>query len=103
MSDLVGNHIVGFPTRRLKCYSVLVSSCMVDLHPLCTMVGIFWCKGLVTHKRKSLDVDFGLIEKNSFCLFYLLLYVPVDSYGHVGMIVVERGISIYQTNKNSFP
>ena len=26
MSDLLGNHIVGFPTRRLKCYS---ENCLV--------------------------------------------------------------------------
>ena len=26
MSDLVGNHIVGFPTRRLKCYIIIEPS-----------------------------------------------------------------------------
>ena len=41
--------------------------------------------GVVTHKRKSLDADLRLI----FCSIDLLLYVPVNSYGHVGTLDVE--------------
>ena len=36
---------------------------------------IIYSEGLVTHKRKSLDVDLRLIATDSFCVFDLLLYV----------------------------
>ena len=48
--------------------------------------------GLVTHKRESLDVDVRSITKNSFCLLALLLYVPDNSYGHVGTLAVEKDV-----------
>ena len=35
------------------------------------------------------------------CLFDLLLYTQVNSYDHVGMLAVERGI-VNKSNKNSF-
>ena len=59
---------------------------------------IYEIKGFVTHK--SLDVDLRLVAKNSF-LFDLLFDVPVNSFGNVGTLAVERE-SINQTNKNSF-
>ena len=49
-------------------------------------------KVLVTHTRKSLDADMRLIAKNCFCLFQLLLYAPVSSNYHVGMLAVERDV-----------
>ena len=62
-------------------------------------------KGIVTPKRKSLDADLRLIAKNSFRLIDLLLYVRVNSYGHVGTLDVERNLkqlkAMNQTNKNS--
>ena len=32
MSDLFGNHIVGFPTRRLKCVIRIVRQCLSRQH-----------------------------------------------------------------------
>ena len=49
-------------------------------------------KGVVTPERKSLDADLRLIAKNIFCLIDLLLYDPVNSYGHVGTLEVDRGV-----------
>ena len=51
-------------------------------------------KGLVTHKRKSLDADLRLIAKNSFCLFDLLLYGPVNSCCHVETLAIERDLRL---------
>ena len=58
--------------------------------------------GLVTHKRKSFDVDLLLIAKNSFCMFYLLPYAPVNRYGHVGTLAVERDVFRNKYNKSKF-
>ena len=55
-------------------------------------------KGLVTHKRKSLDTDLRFTAKNSFCLFDLFFYVPVNRYGHVGTLAVESS----ESNKREF-
>ena len=49
--------------------------------------------GLVSHKRKSLNDDLRLIAKNSVCLFDLLFYVPVNSYGHVEALANERDVN----------
>ena len=38
MSDLVGNHIVGFPTRRLKCSPNQMLHRMIAAQLLCTFV-----------------------------------------------------------------
>ena len=57
-----------------------------------TMLRRYFNKGLVTHMRFSLNIDLYLIAKNSVCLFDLLLYVPVNSYGHVGKLAVERDV-----------
>ena len=51
------------------------------------------CKGLVTHKRKSFNIDLHLIAKISFCFLDLLYYVPVNSYGHVGTLDVQRDVT----------
>ena len=48
-------------------------------------------KGLVTHKRKSLDADFICVYLH-FCLFDLLLYVPINNYSHIGTLAVERDV-----------
>ena len=49
-------------------------------------------KGVVTPKRKSLDAYLHLVANNSFCLIDLLLFVPINSYGHVGTLDVERDV-----------
>ena len=42
--------------------------------------------------EKSHDVDLRLIATESFCVFDLLLYVPVNCFGHVETLTVERDI-----------
>ena len=82
MSGQVGNQNVGFPMMWL---------------------GFCISKGVVTPKQKSLDADLRLIAKNSFSLIDLLLFVPVNSFGHVGTLDVERDTkAINRTNKNPF-
>ena len=41
---------------------------------------------------ENINVDLGLISKNSFCLFDVLLYIPVNSYGHVRALNVVRDV-----------
>ena len=57
MSDLFGNHIVGFPTRRLKC-------CVIVLCETCSTSGAFclsltFCKPC---KNAMSDQDFGTFD-----------------------------------------
>ena len=46
-------------------------------------------------RHTSLNIDLRLLAKNKFCLFDLLLYAQVNSYGHVGMLSVERDVKQY--------
>ena len=43
--------------------------------------------------QKSLAIDLRLIVKNRFCLFVLLLYVLINTYGHVKTLTVERDLN----------
>ena len=48
-----------------------------------------------------LDADLRLIVENSFCFTDLLLYAPVNSYGHVGALDVERDVEHYMFFKQT--
>ena len=87
MSDLYGNHIVGFPTRRLKYLNIRLAS---------------YFKGPVTHKRKSLDVDLRFIVKRNFCLFDLLLNILFSSIRPDMAIAIDWDVKLHQINKNFF-
>ena len=51
-----------------------------------------YIKGLVTHKRKSIEEDLHFIAKNISCLFDLLFYAPFNSFGHGGTLAIERDV-----------
>ena len=57
-------------------------------------------KGLITQKRKCFDVR--LIAKNAFCLFDVLLYFHVNSYGHMGALSFEKYVFSNKPNKQKF-
>ena len=57
---------------------------------------------LVIHLQKSLDTDLRLIAKDSFCLFDLLLYAPVNSDGHVEMSGRLNGSKAIKRNSTQY-
>ena len=62
MSDLVGNHIVGFPTRRLICRSTGEHACNV-----CNASHIIW-------------QELSMACLRFVCLFVLRHNVPVNNF-----------------------
>ena len=54
--------------------------------------GLLASIGLVTPKRKSLDVDLRLIAKNCFRVSDLLFDVRANSYGHAETLAVQRDV-----------
>ena len=48
-----------------------------------------------SHMSENFSTQMRLIAKISFCLFDLLVYVPVNSCGHAGMLAVEKNIKQY--------
>ena len=68
MSDLVGNHIIGFPTRRLKCLPLLVSDLLEQSY-----LGILFSESVVCYtKIKRNELYEAIISKY---LFFQLTHV----------------------------
>ena len=72
-------------------FTCLVQENIIFHHIMLLVVAVHM--SFVLYKRKSLEVDLRLIaKKKNSCWYDLMLNVPVNSYGHVGTIAVERNI-----------
>ena len=99
-----------YPSSENKDADQLCSYCTADLR-LCVRIGkspVFSWRGSnifvstqylkeSSHlsENRLTDTDLRFIAKNSFCLIDLMLYVPVNSYGHVGTLELERDVKQY--------